>query len=177
MYVKTYIVSDPNWEKEIKIKEFDSLEETIFEASTRAVEWALKKGKPIGLLLSLTDVENEDLEFVSVSYKALNNAGYYQLAEKQRKAVKEDLNIDLAKESIESIINKLHEISIKKVFCIARATKEAKNSNGKMIPVVCMELGVFEDENAAKQKCKELNVAIGRKEFVVKKIICNGESP
>jgi hypothetical protein len=174
--VKTYIVSDPNWEKEIKLKELGTLEETIFEASTRAVEWALKRGKPVGLLVYLTDLDDEDREFISVSYKILNNAGYYQLAEKQRRMVKEDLGIDLAEEPISKIVAKLQEASIRKVFCIAKITKVVKEDRQKTLPVVCIELGIFEDEQAAKLKCKELNAATGKKMFVVKKIICNAES-
>lgn len=174
--MKTFIASDSSWEKEIKLKELASEEETIFEACTRAVEWALSRGKPVGMIISLTDPEDEEREFLSISYKILTNAGYFALAEKQRQAVKEELGIDLATESLEQIIAKLYEASIKKLFCIAKMTKVIVGDREKMTPVVCLELGIYEDEEPAKRKCKELNSVTSKNMFVVKKIICNKES-
>lgn len=175
--MKTFIASDSNWEKEIKLKELASEEETIFEACTRAVEWALSHGKSVGIIISLTDVDDEEREFLSISYKILTNAGHFALAEKQRQMVKEDLNIDLATEPLDQIVAKLYEASIKKLFCIAKMTKVVVGNKEKLTPVVCLELGVYENEEPAKRKCKELNSVTSKKTFVVKKIVCNRETP
>lgn len=173
--MKTFIVSDSTWEKEIRLKELGSPEETIFEASTRAVEWALSGGKSIGIVISLVDIEDDEREFLSISYKILANAGYFALAEKQREIVKKDLNIDLATEPLDQIIFKLQEASVKKLFCIAKMTKVIIGNKEKITPVVCLELGVYENETSAKRKCKELNAITSKKTFVVKKIACNIE--
>ena len=39
--------------------------------------------------------------------------------------------------------------------------------------MVCIKLGLFEDIKLAKAKCKELNVCVKSKQFVVKKMSFN----
>jgi hypothetical protein len=46
--VKKYVAYSADWKKKIEMEELNSIEETIFEASTRAAEWALNSGKEIG---------------------------------------------------------------------------------------------------------------------------------
>ena len=81
--VKKYTASSANWKKKIELEELKSVEDTIFEASTRAVEWALDSGKEVGIFIYLKDPEFEHREYMSLSYKVLSNAGHYKLAEFQ----------------------------------------------------------------------------------------------
>lgn len=171
--MKKYVASSANWKKKIEIEELKSIDDTIFEASTRAAEWALDSGKEIGIFINLTDPEDENKEFMSLSYKVLSNAGYYKLAELQREMVKNDFNIDIAQEPLEKIIIKLHKASLKKSFCIAKLTEVNIDGRISKIPVVCINLGLFEDEEDAKEKCKELNKSLKKKIFSVKKIVYN----
>lgn len=171
--MKKYVASSANWKKKIEIEELKSIDDTIFEASTRAAEWALDSGKEIGIFINLTDPEDENKEFMSLSYKVLSNAGHYKLAELQREMVKNDFNIDIAQEPLEKIIIKLHKASLKKSFCIAKLTEVNIDGRISKIPVVCINLGLFEDEEDAKEKCKELNKSLKKKIFSVKKIVYN----
>lgn len=171
--MKKYVASSANWKKKIEIEELKSIDDTIFEASTRAAEWALNSGKEIGIFINLRDSEEQDKEFVSLSYKVLSNAGYYKLAELQREMVKNDFDIDIAQESLEKIVIKLHKASLKKSFCIAKLTEVNIDGRISKIPVVCINLGLFEDEEDAKEKCKELNKSLKKKIFSVKKIVYN----
>ena len=41
------------------------------------------------------------------------------------------------------------------------------------MPIVCINLGLYEDQQEAKNKCQELNKAEKEKIFVVKKITYN----
>jgi hypothetical protein len=41
------------------------------------------------------------------------------------------------------------------------------------IPIVCVNIGLFEEEEDAKDKCKELNKTLKKKIFSVKKITYN----
>lgn len=171
--VKKYVASSANWKKKIELEELSSLEETIFEASTRAAEWALNSGKEIGIFIYLTDPELQNKEFMSLSYKVLSNAGHYALAEMQRQMVKDDFDIDIAQEPLNKIVIKLHKASLKKSFCIAKLTEVTIDGRKSNIPVVCINLGLFEDEEDAKEKCKELNKSLKKKVFSVKKITYN----
>lgn len=173
--MKKYIVSSADWKKEIKIKELDSEEETIFEASTRAVEWAMETGKSVGIFVVLEDPQVEAKEFLSLAYKALNNAGYYNLAEDQRKLVKEEFDIDLAENDVPKLISKIQKASAKKLFCIAKITELKTDNRVSKVPIVCLNLGLYQSEQAAKTKCKELNASVNEKIFIVKKIFFNEE--
>lgn len=171
--MKKYVVSSADWKKRIKLNELDTDENTIFEASTRAVEWALKTGKSVGILISLQDVEDENKEFICIAYKVLNNAGYYNLAEEQRGMIREEFKLDVAEEPLDKLIVKIYKASIKKFFCIAKVTEITIDNRKSEVPIVCFNLGLFEDEKDAKEKCKELNESLKVKDFVVKKMVCN----
>ena len=171
--MKKYVASSANWKKKIEIEEFQSIEDTIFEASTRAVEWALDSGKEVGIFIYLRDPEFDDREYMSLSYKVLSNAGHYKLAELQRQMVKDDFDIDISQEPLEKIVIKLHKASLKKSFCIAKLTEINIDGRISKIPVVCINIGLFEEEEDAKEKCKELNKSLKKKIFSVKKITYN----
>ena len=114
--MKKYVAYSADWKKKIEIEELNSIEDTIFEASTRAAEWALNSHKEIGLLIRLEDKDFPGHVFVSLSYKVLSNAGHYKLAEFQRQMVKEDFDIDIAQEPLDKIVIKLHKASLKRSF-------------------------------------------------------------
>jgi hypothetical protein len=171
--VKKYVASSANWKKKIELEELKSIEDTIFEASTRAVEWALDSGKEVGIFIYLKDPEFEHREYMSLSYKVLSNAGHYKLAEFQRQMVKEDFDIDIAQEPLDKIVIKLHKASLKRSFCIAKLTEVSINGRACKIPIVCVNIGLFEEEEDAKDKCKELNKTLKKKIFSVKKITYN----
>ena len=171
--MKKYVAYSADWKKKIEIEELNSIEDTIFEASTRAAEWALNSHKEIGLLIRLEDKDFPGHVFVSLSYKVLSNAGHYKLAEFQRQMVKEDFDIDIAQEPLDKIVIKLHKASLKRSFCIAKLTELNINGRDCKIPIVCINIGLFEEEEDAKDKCKELNKSLKKKIFSVKKITYN----
>ena len=172
--MKKYVAHSADWKKKIEIEELDSLEETIFEASTRAVEWALNSNKEIGLLIRLEDKELPGHIFISLSYKVLSNAGYFKLAELQRDLVKQDFGIDIGEDTpLAKLMVKLKKASLKKSFCIAKITEVQIDGRVSKVPIVCINLGLYEDQEEAKQKCQELNKAEKNKIFVVKKIMHN----
>ena len=172
--MKKYVAYSADWKKKIEIEELDSLEETIFEASTRAVEWALNANKEIGLLIRLEDKDVPGHTFISLSYKVLSNAGHYRLAELQRELVKQDFGIDIGEETpLAKLMVKLKKASTKKSFCIAKITELQIDGRTSRIPIVCINLGLYEDQEEAKLKCQELNKSENNKIFVVKKIAHN----
>lgn len=169
-----YVVSSGNWKKRFEVENLSTYEDTLFEIATRAVEWALNTGKEVGILIQIDDPEIQDKSFSVLSYKALNNAGYYNLAEEQRKLVKEDFGIDLAEDApLSKLIIKLQKASLKKAFCIAKLVSIQAEKRIAKIPIVCINLGLFESEKDAKEKCKELNSSIKGKLFTVRKIHYN----
>lgn len=163
-----------DWEKKIGLDNFGSYEETIFEVATRAVEWALRKDKDIGLFVEIEDENIDDRNFCVLTYKVLSNAGYHGLAEKQREAVQEEYQIDLA-ENIElgKLINKLNKAACKKAYCIAEMVSIPGKKSSRKTAVVCMRLGLFESAEDARAKCKELNLCVKSKKFIVKEISFN----
>jgi len=172
--VKKYTAYSADWKKKIEIEELSSIEETIFEASTRAVEWALDSGKEIGLLIRLEDRDIPGHVFISLAYKVLSNAGYFNLAEIQRDLVKEDFGIDIGEDKpLSKLMVKLRKASLKKSFCIAKITEVQIDGRNSKVPIVCINLGLYEDQQEAKNKCQELNKAEKEKIFVVKKITYN----
>lgn len=171
--MKKYVISSANWKKKVEIEEFESIDLTIFEASTRAVEWALQNEKEIGILVYVQDPIDKDREFLCLSYKVLNNAGYYKLAELQREMVREEFNIDISQEELNKIVVKLQKASLKKSFCITKITEVTIDGRLSKVPVVCINLGLFEDEQEAKEKCKELNKSFKKKVFSVRKLTYN----
>lgn len=172
--MKTFTVSDPVWKKEVEVQEFDTPEETIFEAATMAVEWALNSGRSIGILLKVESEEEKGKEFIVTSYKVMVNAAFYDLAERQRSEMLEDLGIDLATAPIPEIIARLED-DHKSLYCIAKITEIEENSKILKVPIVCLDLGAYEHEKDAKSQCKALNKATNTKLFVVKKIEINSE--
>ena len=174
--MKKYVAYSADWKKKIEIEELDSLEETIFEATTRAVEWALNSNKEIGLLVRLEDKDVPGYTFISLSYKVLANAGHYILAELQRDLVKQDFGIDIGEDTpLPKLMVKLKKASSKKSFCIARITEIQIDGRKSKVPIVCINLGLYENQEEAKLKCQELNKSEKEKIFVVKKIIHNLE--
>lgn len=171
--MKKYVVSSANWKKKIELEEFENFDETIFEASTRAVEWALESGKEIGILIYVVDPAFKDRDFLCLSYKVLSNAGYFSLAEIQRQMVKEEFGIDVSQEELNKIVIKLQKASLKKSFCITKLTEMNIDGRLSKVPVVCINLGLFESEEEAKEKCKELNQSFKKKIFAVKKLTYN----
>lgn len=172
--MKKYVAFSADWKKKIEIEDLDSLEETIFEASTRAVEWALNAGKEIGILIRLEDKDVPGHIFISLSYKVLSNAGHHKLAEIQRDLVKDDFGVDIAEEiPLSKLMVKLKKGSLKKFFCIARITEVQIDGRTSKVPIVCINLGLYDDQQDAKHKCQELNKAERQKIFVVKKITHN----
>jgi hypothetical protein len=174
--VKKYVAYSADWKKKIEIEELESLEETIFEASTRAVEWALNSNKEIGLLIRLEDKDIPGHTFISLSYKVLSNAGHYKLAEVQRELVKQDFGIDIGEDTpLSKLMVKLKKASLKKSFCIAKITEIQIDGRTSKVPIVCINLGLYDDQEEAKQKCQELNKSEKNKIFVVKKMTHNLE--
>jgi hypothetical protein len=174
--VKKYVAYSADWKKKIEIEELESLEETIFEASTRAVEWALNSNKEIGLLIRLEDKDIPGHTFISLSYKVLSNAGHYKLAEVQRELVKQDFGIDIGEDTpLSKLMVKLKKASLKKSFCIARITEIQIDGRTSKVPIVCINLGLYDDQEEARQKCQELNKSEKNKIFVVKKMTHNLE--
>lgn len=172
--MKKYVAYSADWKKKIEIEELDSIEETIFEASTRAAEWALDSGKEIGLLIRLEDKDLPGHIFISLTYKVLSNAGYYSLAEVQREMVKQDFGIDIGENKpLSKLMLKLRKASLKKSFCIAKMTEIQIDGRNSKVPIVCINLGLYEDQKDAKNKCQELNKSEKEKIFVVKKISYN----
>ncbi len=176
--MKKYVAYSADWKKKIEIQELNSIEETVFEASTRAVEWALNSGKEVGLLIRLEDKDFPGHIFASLSYKVLSNAGYYNLAEVQRGIVKEDFGIDIGENApLSKLILKLKKACLKKSFCIAKITEIQIDGRNSKVPIVCINLGLYEDQQEAKLKCQELNRNKKIKIFVVKKISHNIHHP
>ena len=62
---------------------------------------------------------------------------------------------------------------LKKYFCIAKITKIQLDGRYSDVPIVCINLGLYEDQQEAKLKCQELNKNKKIKIFVVKKISHN----
>jgi len=177
-YVKKFYVYSADWRKKVEVDQQQSFDDTVFEAATRAVEWALKTGKAIGILVHLQDFNNTESDFVVVSYKVLANAGYHSLAEEQRKSVKEEFGVDLAEEPLGKLISKLQKASLRKAYCISKYFEIQIENRVSKVPIMCFQLGLFESKEEAQLKCKELNNANSAKEklFVVKKLTYN-ESP
>jgi hypothetical protein len=172
--VKKYVAYSADWKKKIEMEELNSIEETIFEASTRAAEWALNSGKEIGLLIRLEDKDLPGHVFISLAYKVLSNAGYYNLAEVQREMVKQDFGIDIGEDKpLSKLMLKLRKASLKKSFCIAKITEVQIDGRSSKVPIVCINLGLYEEQQEAKNKCQELNKSEKEKVFVVKKITYN----
>lgn len=172
--MKKYIAYSADWKKKIELEELSSLEETVFEACTRAVEWALNSGKEVGLLIRLEDKEMAGQIFICLSYKVLSNAGYFNLAELQKELVKQDFGVNISEEMpLAKLMVKLKKASLKKSFCIAKITKIQIDGRMSKIPIVCINLGLFDDQQEAKEKCQELNKSEKEKIFVVKKIAHN----
>lgn len=174
--MKKYVVSSANWKKKIQIDQLENPEETVFEASTRGVEWALENGKEVGIFTHVKHPDFDDRDFVCLSHKVLSNAGYFSLAEIQRQKVKEEFNIDLAKETLDKVAIKLRKASLKKSFCITKLTEVNIDGRKSKVPIVCINLGLFEEEEEAKEKCKELNESFKSKIFFVKKMLYNFSS-
>ena len=176
--MKKYVAYSADWKKKIEIEELNSIEDTIFEASTRAVEWALNSHKEVGLLIRLEDKELPGHVFVSLSYKVLSNAGYYNLAEVQREMVKQDFGVDIGENKpLGKLMIKLRKASLRKSFCIARMASLQINGRTSKVPIVCISLGLYDDQREAKNKCQELNKSEKEKIFVVKKISHNIDAP
>jgi hypothetical protein len=172
--VAKYVVSSANWKKKFEVEDQSSYEDTLFELATRAVEWALNNGKEVGLLVQIDDQNFPDSSFSILGYKVLNNAGFYNLAEEQRKLVKEDYKIDLAEDApLSKLIIKLQKASLRKAFCIAKLVPVEADDRVSKIPIVCINLGLYENEIDAKEKCKELNASLKEKLFTVRKITYN----
>jgi hypothetical protein len=176
--VKKYVAYSADWKKKIEIEELNSIEETIFEASTRAVEWALNSHKEIGLLIRLEDKDLPGHTFISLAYKVLSNAGYYNLAEIQREIVKQDFGIDIGENKpLTKLMIKLRKASLRKSFCIAKITEVQIDNRVSKVPIVCINLGLYDDQQEAKNKCQELNKSEKEKIFIVKKITHNIDDP
>ena len=176
--MKKYVAYSADWKKKIEIEELNSIEETIFEASTRAVEWALNSHKEIGLLVRLEDKDLPGHTFISLAYKVLYNAVYYNLAEIQREIVKQDFGIDIGENKpLTKLMVKLRKASLRKSFCIARITELQIDGRVSKVPIVCINLGLYDDQQEAKNKCQELNKSEKEKIFIVKKITHNIDDP
>lgn len=169
-----YVVSSANWRKKFEVEEQSTYEDTLFELATRAVEWAMNNGKEVGILVQIDDQNFPDSNFSVLAYKVLNNAGFYNLAEEQRRLVKEDYKIDIAEDApLSKLIVKLQKASLRKAFCIAKFVPVESEDRISKIPIVCINLGLYENEIDAKEKCKELNSSLKEKLFTVRKIIYN----
>lgn len=164
-----------DWSKKFNVdKTYGSYDETIFEVATKAVEWALFKNKEVGLFVEIEDERVDDKNFCVLSYKALCNAGFHGLAEKQREAVQEEYQIDLA-ENIElgQLINKLNKASVKKAYCIVEMVNIPGRQGKRKTAIMCLKLGLFDEKSEASAKCKELNTCIKTKKFVVREVSYN----
>lgn len=173
-----FTATSADWTKKIIVnKEEHPYEEIIFEAATKAVEWALTKNKEVGLFVEVEDERVEDKSFCVLSFKVLCNAGFHGLAEMQRLAVQEEYQIDLA-ENIElgKLINKLNKASKKKLYCIAEMVAIPNSKGNKKTAVVCIKLGVYDNSQEARAKCKELNICVKTKKFVVKELTLNNSA-
>lgn len=169
-----FTATSADWTKKISFNSPLDYEEVIFEVATKAVEWALRRRKEVGLFVEVEDERVIDKNFCVLSYRVLCNAGYHTLAEAQRQGVKEEYEIDLA-ENIEigQLINRLNKAAEKKVYCIAEMIETPFEEKKRKTAMVCIKLGLFEDIKLAKAKCKELNVCVKSKQFVVKKMSFN----
>lgn len=169
-----FTAASADWTKKIYFESSWDYEEIIFEVATKAIEWALNRNKEIGLFVEIEDERIDDKNFCVLAYKVLCNAGYHGLAEKQREAVQEEYQIDLA-ENIElgKLINKLNKAAEKKVYCIAEMIEVPSKKGKRKTAMVCLKLGLFEDIHDAKAKCKELNICVKTKKFVVKEMSFN----
>jgi hypothetical protein len=87
--------------------------------------------------------------------------------------VKEEFGIDVSQEELNKIVIKLQKASLKKSFCITKLTEMNIDGRLSKVPVVCINLGLFESEEEAKEKCKELNQSFKKKIFAVKKLTYN----
>lgn len=168
-----YVVSTSDWKRKIEIQERELVEETIFEAATLAVEWALNNGKSVGILIYLIDYKEPNRNFIALTYKVLINAGYHTIAEDQRLMALREFGVDLAEESLNKLITRLQRASLKKSFCIARLLKVESDGRVSKVPIVCISLGLFEEQGSAKDRCKELNKTSKDKTFVVRQITYN----
>jgi hypothetical protein len=54
---------------------------------------------------------------------------------------------------------KLRKASLRKSFCIAKITEVQIDNRVSKVPIVCINLGLYDDQQEAKNKCQELNVA------------------
>lgn len=171
--VKKYVVSTADWKRKIEIQEKENLEDTIFEVATQAVEWALNSGKSVGILIYLVDPKDPGRNYISLTYKVLINAGFHAIAEDQRALVLEEFGLDISEEPLNKLIIKLQKASLKKSFCIAKLLEIQSDGRVSRIPVVCISLGLFEEQIFAKERCKELNKTSKDKAFVVRQITYN----
>jgi hypothetical protein len=174
--VKKYVVSTADWKRKMEVQEKDSLEDTIFEVATQAVEWALNSGKSVGILIYAVDPKYPNKNYISLTYKVLINAGFHAVAQDQRALVLEEFGLDLAEGSLNKLIMKLQRAALKKSFCIAKLLDVQSDGRVSKIPVVCINLGLFEDQGFAKERCKELNRTSKDKIFVVRQITYNAFS-
>jgi hypothetical protein len=169
-----FTASSADWRRKISMESGGAYEWVIFEAATRAAEWALRKNKELGLFVEIEDESIDDKSFSVLTYKVLTNAGLHGLADQQRQLVIEEYNIDLAEDiEIGKLINKLNKAAKRKVFCIAELVHIQDSPKPKKTPLACLNLGLYEEESAAKAKCKELNACIKDRRYVVKKIYVN----
>jgi len=98
------------------------------------------------------------------------------LAEVQRELVKQDFGIDIGEDTpLSKLMVKLKKASLKKSFCIAKITEIQIDGRTSKVPIVCINLGLYDDQEEAKQKCQELNKSEKNKIFVVKKMMHNLE--
>jgi hypothetical protein len=67
----------------------------------------------------------------------------------------------------------LQKASLRKAFCIAKLVTVEAEDRSTRIPIVCINLGLYDDEMDAKEKCKELNASLKEKVFTVRKITYN----
>jgi hypothetical protein len=72
---------------------------------------------------------------------------------------------------------KLRKASLRKSFCIARITELQIDGRVSKVPIVCINLGLYDDQQEAKNKCQELNKSEKEKIFIVKKITHNIDDP
>ncbi len=171
--MRKYVVSTANWKRKIDVQERESIEETVFEAVTQVIEWAFNNGKAVGILIYVNDSQDPNKNYVSLAYKALINAGFHAVAEEQRSLALEEFGLDVAEEPLNKFITKLQRASLKKSFCIAHLLEVQSDGRLSKVPVVCIDLGLFEERDCAKEKCKELNKTSKGKTFVVRQIVYN----
>jgi hypothetical protein len=88
--------------------------------------------------------------------------------------VKQDFGIDIGEDKpLSKLMLKLRKASLKKSFCIAKITEVQIDGRSSKVPIVCINLGLYEEQQEAKNKCQELNKSEKEKVFVVKKITYN----